>query len=898
MQCRQHARLLAAALALGISGGTLAQNQDAQDTQEDDAGSAQQSAGPIEEVVVLGRFIPGDKRITSEVANMLDTEELALMTDTSVGGALARVTGVSLVEGKYVYVRGLGERYSATLLDGSRISSPVPFQKTVPLDIVPTSIVRNLLVQKTYSPDLPGDFSGGTVMIRTKATPDRSYARIKATGTGNARTTAGNGLGYIGGGSDNWGFDDGARALPAAVAALSSEQFEATPFPRSAELGNAFGAGWEVFEKQELKPSFTGSAEGGVRRELDNGMSIGILAAGRYGNAWQNRDKDFRRYEFTGVDGGSTQTVDYRQFTTRQTLNWSGFANVGVEFGSGHSLALSHVALAQTDDETQQLRGLSSEDDVADGTRVASYRFQWTENAIRSTQLKGEHYFRIGELDEMRLDWRYADGAASRDAPDTRTYTYSEDANGLQEAVTPGRQAAGDLREVFQAPDRLYASLDDAIRAFGVDAEIPFYLHGPGIDLAIKLGGSLYERERLSADRLFRFDIASRAPAHIALMTPAQLFSERNWQRSYLDARDFSASAANASGIFPFAHSGEETASLYAGLDAQFTPRIRAAAGLRREETTLFADAYGGNTEPGTINAVRQTHSDALPAASLTVEFVNDMQLRIAYSRTLNRPSLLEITGTTLRNPEDSNLYRGNVFLQPAEVDNLDGRWEWYFGSNDSLSIGAFHKRFINPIEIGKVQAQNDIYTWFNGERADLGGIEAELRKDLYLGQWFGWGSAWDFFALNANISLIDSEVTLFGHGETAADVPVTGARRIARLYENKRPLSGQSDVLANAMLSYVDLGRGIEGSLAYNHTGERIVLVGAENAPNIVEAARGQLDFLARGIFMAFGYEAEVEFKATNLLDGDVEWTQGGLLYERYRKGVGYGLGVTVRTP
>ena len=850
----------------------------------------------IESMVVLGQFIPGDKRITSEVANMLDYEELALLADTDVGGALARVTGLSLVGDKYVYVRGLGERYSSTLLDGTRMSSPVPFQKTVPLDIVPTSIVRNLLVQKTYSPDLPGDFSGGAVMIRTRPTPERSYVSAKVSFGGNSEATGRPGLTYRGGLADNWGFDDGTRLAPTNIQAMTSEEFEATPWPESAALGASFYNFWDVYRKSELKPHMTGDGELGLRYETGNGMGFGLLAAGKYGNRWHNRSKDFRRYEFTGVDGGSTQTVDYEQFTTRQTIDWSGFLNLGMEFQDGHSLQLSHVSLAQTDDETQRSRGLSSEDDVTDGTRVASYRLQWTENLIRSTMLSGEHYFNIGGIDQLSVIWRLSEGSASRDAPDTRTYTYAENGRGLDEAVTPSRQAAGDLRDVFQAPDRVFATLDDDIGEYGVDVEIPFYVGDR--EIAVKVGGSAYERERRqSRSRFFRFDIASRAPAHIALMTPWQLFGLDNWGRGYLDVRDFSAGAANASGIFPAADSGEETVSYYAGIDVQVTPRIRAAAGVRQEHTTLFADAYGGNTVPDTDNAVSRDYRDTLPAASLTFEFVNDMQLRLAYSRTLNRPSLLEITGTTIRNPEDSNLYRGNVFLAPASVDNWDARWEWYFGAEDSLSAGAFGKTFENPIEIGKVQAQNDIYTWFNGEEAELQGLEVEMRKALPLGTWFGWSAAWDGFVLNANLSLIDSSVTLFGADETAADVPVTGSRQIARLYANERRLTGQSDVLGNLILAYSDYDRGIESSLAYNYTGERIVLVGAENAPDIVEDARGQLDFLVRYLFELFDTPLELEFKARNLLDDDVLWQQGGLLYERYDMGVSYSLSLKAST-
>ncbi|MCY3771953.1 MAG: TonB-dependent receptor [Gemmatimonadetes bacterium] len=881
----------ASMLVLGLltGWGSLAA-EEAGGEEEPPAAVAAASRG-VEEVVVIGTFIPDEKRTTSEVSNVLDTEALELLADTSVGDALSRITGLSLVGGKYVYVRGLGERYSSTLLDGARISSPVPFQKTVPLDIVPNSIVRSLLVQKTFSPEYPGDFSGGVVMIRTKATPEENYLSAKVQIGGNSETTGGDGLSYRGGGRDNWGFDDGTRNIPDNIKLISSEAFEATPWPESAGLGASFYNFWHIREKDRLKPNYTGEGEMGYRYDFDNGASVGLLAAGKYSNDYNNRDKDYRRYEFTGVDGGSTQTVDYRQFTTRHTINWSGFLNLGIEFNNDHSIQLSQVILRQADDETQRFRGLSSEDDVTTGTRVVSYRLQWTENYIRSTRLKGEHYFDAGTFDQLSVNWRAIDGAATRDAPDTRTYTYANNFAGLEEVVTPNRQAAGDLRDVFQAPDRVFSKLRDEIEEFGVDIALPLMLGA--VEMEIKAGWSDYQRVRSSRDRFFRFDLTPQAPPYVALMTPEQLFGIDNWSKGWLDARDFSAGAANAAGIFPFATSGEETSSFYGGMDAQFTPRIRAAVGLRYEETTLFADAFGGNIGEGTDNAVSQDYKDTLPAASLTFEFVNDLQLRLAYSKTVNRPSLLEITGTTIRNPEDSNLYRGNVFLEPARLDNYDARLEWYFGAADSLSVGVFRKEFKNPIEIGKVQAQNDIFTWFNGEEATLEGAEIELRKDLPLDEWFGWGEAWNHFALNANFSLIDSQVTLFGEGESPRDVPVTGSRQIARLYENEREISGQSDMLGNLILTYANYNAGIEGSLAYNYTGERIILVGAENAPNIIEEARGQLDFLARYTFYLYDTHLELELKVKNILDDKVDWTQGALPYESYDAGITYSLGL-----
>ncbi len=877
-------KLLPLAAALGAGQAALAE----------ESGNAGVVIAPpsaqMEEVVVLGQFVPDEKRTTSEVSNVLDQEALGLLADTSVGDALSRVTGLSLVGGKYVYVRGLGERYSSTLLDGSRISSPVPFQKTVPLDIVPNSIVDNLLVQKTYSPEYPGDFSGGIVMIRTKATPNDNYMSVKAQIGGNSVSTGGDGLMYHGGRQDNWGWDDGTRNIPENIRAMSSEQFESIDFPDDRALGASFYNFWNVYEK-DLKPNYNGDAELGYRWDLDNGMSIGFLAAGKYSNNWQNRDNDFRRYEFTGIDGGANQTVAYDQLITRQTVNTSAFANLGIEFNNDHSLQISNVLLRQADDEVMQARGLSSEDDVTTGTPVVSYRYQWSENEIRSTQLKGEHFFYVGPFNGARLAWRLVDGSASRDAPDNRTYTYAENRDGLEEIVTPNRQAAGDLREVFQAPDRNFAKLRDDIEEIGVDGELPFMLGE--VDINLKFGYSEYERTRSSEERFFRFDLTSSAPDWIALETPEQLFGLDNWGAGYLDVRDFSAGAANASGIFPFAESGEETTGYYFGIDAQLTPRIRAAIGVRQEDAKLFADAWGGNTLQNTINATSQDYDDTLPSASLTFEFVNDMQLRVAYSETVNRPSLLEITGTTIRNPDNNNLYRGNVFLEPAELTNYDVRWEWYFGAADSVSIGVFRKEFDQPIEVGKVQAQNDIFTWFNGEEAELEGVELEVKKDLTFDQWFGWGQDWDLFTLTANVSLIDSEVTLLGAGETAVDVPITGNRRISQLFANEREMTGQSDILGNLMLTYSNYDYGVESSLSYNYTGERIILVGDLNSPDIIEEARGKLDFLFRYSFRMFGNDMEAELKVRNILDDDVEWTQGGLDYESWDLGIGYSIGV-----
>ncbi|KZX56140.1 hypothetical protein A3709_07070 [Halioglobus sp. HI00S01] len=871
-------RLAAAVTSVlaGLSAGTVAQDIDVPSPQ-------------IEEVFVLGEFIPDEKRDTSEISNVVGEEDMNIVPETTVGATLARVSGLSLVGGKYVYVRGLGERYSSTLLNRSRISSPVPFQKTVPLDIVPNNIVKSLLVQKTYSAQYPGDFSGGVVDIRTKTIPDEDYLTAKLRIGGNSETTGGDGIFYRGGENDNWGWDDGTRKIPKNIQGLTSEEFEDVDYPAKSNLGASFYNNWDIYEK-DMKPIYSGDLELGKRFDLDNGQAIGILANVKYTNIWNNTIKDLARYEFTGVDGGSNQTVDYTRWITKQTVNLSGFLNVGWEINQDNSLSVTALNLRQSEDEVQQDRGFSSEDDVTDGTFVESYRLQWTENEIISYSLNGEHYF--SGLNDMLLEWRVVDGSGSREAPDTRTYTYAEDNSGNMAVVHPGSQAAGDLRDVYQAPDRNYSKLDDTIEEYGFDIELPLDF----LDSVIKAGYSTYERTRESEDRLFRFELQPGTPQYVAWQTPRQLFSNDNWIDQYLAVRDFSAGQANASGIFPFAESSEEVEGFYGSWDAQILSTVRLQLGVRDEQTDIVADAWGGNTDPGTENLVERSYSDTLPAVSMTWEFVENMQLRFAWSETVNRPSLLEITGSTLRNPEDQNLYRGNVFLEPADVENYDARWEWYFGSADEMSLGVFYKEFTDPIEIAKIQAQGDIFTWFNAEEAELEGVEFDIRKDLYFATWFDLDPVWDGFRIQANVSWIDSEVTLLGDGETAADIPLTGGRQIAPLFSNERQMTGQSDVLGNLLFVFEDYDLGITTSLAYNYTGERIVLVGENNAPDIIEEARRRVDLLFKYELPWGNDTLEFEAKAANILDSEVELTQGGQLYERWDPGVTYSFGLKAR--
>ena len=171
-------------------------------------------AQEVEEVVVQGTFIPDEKRDTSEISAILDSSEIERTGDDNIAVALTRLTGLSLVRGKYVYVRGLGERYSAATLNGLGLPSPEPLKRVVPLDLFPTQIVESSIVQKTYSADMPGEFGGGIIEINTKAVPDDRVLSLSFSSGFNSAASLKDGLLYEGGSDDDFGYDDGTRNIP------------------------------------------------------------------------------------------------------------------------------------------------------------------------------------------------------------------------------------------------------------------------------------------------------------------------------------------------------------------------------------------------------------------------------------------------------------------------------------------------------------------------------------------------------------------------------------------------------------------------------------------------------------------------------------------------------------
>ena len=366
------------------------------------------SDGPTEEVIVEGRSLSATEELVEErlqdraVVETLGAEAISRLGDSTVAASLRRVPGLSLVSDKFVYIRGLGERYSATALNGSDIPSPDLTRNVIPLDIFPTSIVESLRVQKAWSPDLPANFGGGNVNIRTRGLPERFVADFEVSTATNTETS-GKVLSYKGGSDDKWGTDDGTRALPREItAALAEYQGDVSvqnilTFLRRADASATLADAQAVnrslalalnrdiaVEQKSVSPDVGVKASVGNRFLIGNDWEVGFLAGGAYDNGW--RESKRKSYNVSFPDE-RTDTVN----ESTHSVNISATGSLGVKFVSDHEVSVTSLFLRNTDDETSIRDFFNENREISDGQGFRNYGFKFEEREMVTHQVQGSH---------------------------------------------------------------------------------------------------------------------------------------------------------------------------------------------------------------------------------------------------------------------------------------------------------------------------------------------------------------------------------------------------------------------------------------------------------------------------------------------------------------------------
>lgn len=807
------------------------------------------------DIVVTGRHIPEPVRATPEVVSVLSSADIARTGEGDIAGALQRVTGLSVVGNGYVYVRGLGDRYSLALLNGSPLPSPEPLKRVVPLDIFPTSVIASSLVQKSYSVNYPGEFGGGVINLTTKAIPEENFTSFGVSLSGDSETTAKLGYTYYGSDIDFLGFDDGTRDTPGGfIGSLKAGRFNSLPTAtRQAFAAGLTNADTTVLQRnRDIPANFSADASAGKVIDISAGR-LGFIAAAGYSSTWRTRD--VRQQSATDAEL-AVLNDDFKTVITENRVVVNGLFGAGIEFGD-HKLRWTNLYIRDTVKQGILSAGYSSSlsvDPVANpdflGTPpIIEQNTNWFERQLFDTQLVGEFKF-----DDFSVDLRGAWAHTDRESPYERsfTYRYAESLSGVpvNDYVNflSGTAGTGATVSFSELGEDIYSGAADFSYRLPTDRKI-----------VLSTGYAYTKTERNSSRFTLRYTSTSSLPSGVVQQRPDYLVSDFNIFTYGINLEDVS--GAQGSAVYA---ADLEINGAYGQAEVELADGLRVTGGVRYEDATqsvLTGDAQG-NT--------RLANSYWLPGGTITWNFAEDMQFRLAGSKTIARPQFRELAYQFYLDYESDRTFRGNSFLTDSELWNAEARYEWYIGRDERLAIGGFYKSIDNPIEASSFPASGaGISTGFaNAPKATLYGGEVELQKYFPLDS-LGAGAESLRLVTIANYTYSKSKLKV--DDSLVFSPSVNGALVAANsIFRDGAPLTGQSDHIGNIQLGIEDTDRLFQITLLGNYASKRVTSRGLITSnglqPDIIEKPGFTLDLVMRGEVDFLGQPFEIKAEARNI--------------------------------
>lgn len=801
--------------------------------------------GAGEEIVVTGRNIPNVVRATPQVVSVLSTEDIARTGEGDIAGALTRVTGLSVVGNGFVFVRGLGDRYSSSLLNGSPLPSPEPLRRTVPLDIFPTTIVGSALVQKTYSVNYPGEFGGGVINLTTRAVPEESFVQVGGSLGYDSATTNQFGYVYDGGRLDSLGYDTGERDMPAFIrrGGLNTNVFY------SSQVAQLTNAETTLLQRNDHIP-FNWNGEISAGHTLDvSGVRLGIIATASLGNSFLTREA----VQQDTADQSGALRSDFRTVLTDNRITNNGMFGLGAEFGE-HKIRWTTLYIHDT---LKQARlSAATVYPNSSGDAVLQQNTNWFERQLIDTQLATEFKF-----DDLTVDLRGSFANTQRNAPYERFFSYRLD---------PVRNAyVNSLNGLGESATIAFSELDEDLWSAQADFgyKLPF-----ARPVTVSAGYYFSDAQRQST----RFDFRYRSfdggsiPAPASYLRPDMLLSIDSIMNACVNPttvpeedgciRLFNLS--NAQGAAEYNAQLRINAG-YVQLEGELADGIRATAGVRYEKGEQSV-----TTNSALFQGTQLNNGYWLPAATITWNFAQDMQFRLHGSKTIARPQFRELAPQVYRDFESDRLFFGNPELVDAKLLNFEGRWEWFFGRNQRITAAGFYKKIDNPTEQVAFFPTPDsaLQTGFSyAPSATLWGGEVEVQKYFPL-EFLGAGRR---LMLVANYTYTKSSIN---SDDTLVPSPIQNGSGVAvlvpatQLFRDGAPLTGQSDHLVNVQVGIEDTDSLSQLTLLFNYASDRVTNRGANLLPDIVERPGIRLDLVARQGLTLGGVDFELKLEGRNL--------------------------------
>ncbi|GIV53742.1 MAG: outer membrane protein [Candidatus Kapaibacterium sp.] len=820
------------------------------------------------------------RKNSAQVTDGISTEEITKLPDNDAGQALRRVSGVTLASDKFLVVRGTGDRYNNAMLNGIPLTSTEPDKKAFSYDLFPSSLLESATITKTFTPDLPGNFTGGLVQLSTIEFPSQSSLKVSFSSSinDNAFLQPNRYISAPGGRWDWLGFDDGTRSsLPAGMptdrrqmsALLSAVRnpYDTTGArQRWTQLSKSFNnQNWQQRQRTLAMPNSSISLAYTDVASIA-GTELGIVASLVYSNSWS-----ISTLERNGILADRSTWFRTSGYNPSRTTTLGGMLSLSLRASQYSTLSVQTVFNHSADEDVVVLNG-------QDYVRIFDTKqlsMQYVEKRLLSVMVSGDHTLPM--LSNAALDWKVGYTSTGREEPDFRRFRFARQTPNDESYVEPYASDIISFTPLGQGDGvragRFFSQLDERAYTGAFNLQLPLG------SVKLKTGMLTEHRQRQFTARSFTYVPGPEFSLDYAVFTlpdsvqwadPSGIFRPENFGPQGIGISEDSRLAD--------AYSARER--LYAGYimaDYSFDQLglpLRIIGGVRYEDNRQQLNSYDLSDRPVTVDVYTR---DWLPALSVVVGLTPTMNLRLAASQTVARPSLREFAPFAFYDFSTQSQVMGNPNLTRALIANGDVRWEWFPSPGEVLSAGVFVKRFLHAIEETIYLEQQEIARTFrNAEGPALNyGAEIELRKRLdVLGSWG------QHLTLSLNYARIISQVEVTQGGQL-----------------DRRPMWGQSPYTFNALLTAAIPELDATVSIGYNVFGRRIVLVGLRNAyqfddPHTYELPRDVVDLTVTKAFGAF----QVRLSIRDLLNQPLRWEQGGTIVQSTIRGRSLGIGLSYR--
>jgi TonB-dependent receptor len=760
-----------------------------------------------------------ERKKISEISDYISAEQIKRAPDATAGDALKRVTGLTLVDNKFLFIRGISDRYNETTLDGSSVTSTEQGKKSFSFDLIPSNLIENTSVIKSASPDLPGDFSGGLVQMRTMNFPGENTIKINVSSSYNSLAT-GNSLNRSSGGSSNWlGFDNGSRSLPS--------------FSYDNELAKKLPNNWSPKNvKAPTNSSFSVSSGNLMTfsEESEKPQQLGTIIVLTYQNSFQKNETTRNDYLNSRFYKGSKDNYN---------VLWGGIANISYKFLGTQIISFKNTYTQSAVDQISVGRAEESQ-----GLHDKIYELNWMQRSNYIGQLSGEHAIQLGSdatSDMMKVLWRVSVSSSKKEEPDKKKAFYQ-----------------ADLSEDTSAPyyistsQRSWDKMNERVFSYGLEDEIPLHVLSGKFDGKIKFGGSFDDKK--TSYRIRYFNVAFNGfDGRLQTLPIDSIYMPQNFMQGKFDRTKH---------LFYYEESDKPTDSYrgdmqlltsYFMADFPFTvvqQNFRLSGGARLENALQNIDVPLTNDPNGSYTKIQKKNIDILPSVNLLYQVHEKVNVRFAYYHTVNRPDFRELSPTLSYDYVLNETFSGNPDLQRAYIKNTDIRLEAFPEIGEVAAVSYFIKTFSGAIEERLQQSSTPLRLYFNSSYAENHGWEIELKKSLrFLGDYFS------NFVVSANYTTVQSRVrvkTTTGNSISTKD----------SIYY--RPLQGQSPYCINTSFNYNEPSVGLSVSVLYNKFGRRLHTVGFQ-ASDIYEEP---VDMVDMTINLAITSYLEMKLAVKNIGD------------------------------